>query len=378
VTAVRNQSPAAQAKVQAGDIIDQVEVTDAAGKKVRYVTLRSQPAAPAGITEKPLDPERLPFELEQWAEHTPGDREVTLTVLRTNPLPQAGDPDAHKERQRVSFTLRWDDSWRFNKEMPLGQNWPMSIAELGIAYRVESTVEDVEPNSPAAEQGIQRGDIVKEARFYNLGKKKDDEINPDKWVTLQPNQWSFMHIMVSARESPKVDFRLLRNKDEVTVSLESVEDRTWPMIDRGLNVFLMKDTYLQKADSWLQAMAMGFDRTASFIVQIYGNLRGFSTGRISPTLMAGPPTIAAAAFSFAQTNIYEFLTFLGIISVNLAVINFLPIPILDGGHMVFLIYEKLRGQPASEQVRLAATYLGLALLICLMIFVLYLDVKRYI
>jgi regulator of sigma E protease len=105
-------------------------------------------------------------------------------------------------------------------------------------------------------------------------------------------------------------------------------------------------------------------------------LRGFSTGRISPTLIAGPLSIATAAFNFAQMNIYEFLTFLGIISVNLAVVNFLPIPILDGGHMVFLVYEKLRGQPASEQVRLAATYLGLALLVCLMIFALYIDAKR--
>jgi len=50
--------------------------------------------------------------------------------------------------------------------------------------------------------------------------------------------------------------------------------------------------------------------------------------------------------------------------------------VTDGGHIVFLIYEKLRGKPASEQVRAAATYVGLALILCLMVFVLYLDVKR--
>ena len=69
--------------------------------------------------------------------------------------------------------------------------------------------------------------------------------------------------------------------------------------------------------------------------------------------------------------------FLGLISINLAVVNFLPIPILDGGHMVFLIYEKLRGKPASEGVRVWATYAGLAMIGCLMIFVIYQDVVRF-
>jgi regulator of sigma E protease len=65
------------------------------------------------------------------------------------------------------------------------------------------------------------------------------------------------------------------------------------------------------------------------------------------------------------------------ISVNLAVVNFLPIPVLDGGHMVFLIYEGLRGKPASEQVRVAATYVGLLLIGSLMLFVIFMDVRRY-
>ena len=73
----------------------------------------------------------------------------------------------------------------------------------------------------------------------------------------------------------------------------------------------------------------------------------------------------------------EFVFFLGLISINLAVVNFLPIPVLDGGHMVFLIYEKLRGKPASEGIRNAATIVGLVMIAALMIFVSYLDVMRH-
>jgi regulator of sigma E protease len=87
-------------------------------------------------------------------------------------------------------------------------------------------------------------------------------------------------------------------------------------------------------------------------------------------------TIARVAYKIAGMDFWEFVFFLGLISVNLAVINFLPIPVLDGGHMVFLVYEKLRGKPASEGVRIGATYAGLALILCLMVFVLWLDFSR--
>ena len=71
-----------------------------------------------------------------------------------------------------------------------------------------------------------------------------------------------------------------------------------------------------------------------------------------------------------------FILFIGLINVNLAVVNFLPIPILDGGHMVFLLYEKIRGKPAPERMLEIALYIGLAMILSLMAFVIYLDVTR--
>jgi regulator of sigma E protease len=79
------------------------------------------------------------------------------------------------------------------------------------------------------------------------------------------------------------------------------------------------------------------------------------------------------AFFAAAEDPYKFLLFLAIISVNLAVINFLPIPVLDGGHMVFLIYESVFRRPAPERVLTYALIFGLTLLVFLMGFVTYLD-----
>jgi len=107
------------------------------------------------------------------------------------------------------------------------------------------------------------------------------------------------------------------------------------------------------------------------------NLRAIVTNRVSIKTVGGPILIARVAYESAGRSVYQFVLFLGMISVNLAVINFLPIPVLDGGHMVFLIYEKLRGAPASETVRIVATYAGLAVILGLMVFVFWLDITRW-
>lgn len=127
----------------------------------------------------------------------------------------------------------------------------------------------------------------------------------------------------------------------------------------------------------LEAVEMGFRDTHHSMMQVYLQMRGFAAGTISVVdNLGGPVAITTIAYQVAQADFWEFVFFLGMISVNLAVINFLPIPVLDGGHMVFLLYEKLRGKPASEGVRVGATYAGLMLLGCLMIFVVFLDIRR--
>ena len=86
---------------------------------------------------------------------------------------------------------------------------------------------------------------------------------------------------------------------------------------------------------------------------------------------------AENAFLLATADFDLFVMYLAMFSVNLAVVNFLPIPILDGGHMVFLVVEKLRGKPASERALIIANSIGLAIIASLMLFVVFLDVSKW-
>jgi len=141
---------------------------------------------------------------------------------------------------------------------------------------------------------------------------------------------------------------------------------------RGLR--LMQETIMLKSSGVLDAAMMGITHTKNSIIDLYLTLRNLFTRQLSYENLHGPLGIISVAYSFAQQGIPEVCLFLGILSANLAVLNFLPIPVLDGGHMVFLIWEAVTRKRPSERVQIAATYFGMAFVLCLAILVFYLDI----
>jgi regulator of sigma E protease len=378
ITAVREGSAAAIQGVVwrgaqqglEGDIIKEVEVTEPKGGKIRFVTARGKTPANDHVREIDVDPMRLPFELEQWAERCrlAGDHRspltVTLTVFRGL---------EHKEH---SLELTWDDSWRFNREIQTTASSPLSIPELGIAYRVECKIEALEPESPAAKAGLKEGEVIEAVRFEEWDSDQRQPIPGSQWYDLDLDQWAWSFAALQRDDFKQVTFRVKRDNQPVEITVAAKPDVNWPMAERGL--LFMPDLRLQKADGLGSAIALGFERTYSIIVQTLQQVRAMITGRVSATKgLHGPVSISVFAYHFAGEGFFEFLNFLGIISVSLAVINFLPIPLLDGGHMAFLTYEKIRGRPAPEQVQVALMYLGLLMILSLMFFAFYVDWRHW-
>jgi len=110
--------------------------------------------------------------------------------------------------------------------------------------------------------------------------------------------------------------------------------------------------------------------------RVFTFLKKVVSGELSATNFGGPGTIAVVATSEASQGTSRLLLFLTLLSANLAVVNFLPIPVLDGGHMMFLAYEGLFRRPVSQNVEILLTYAGLFFVLGLMLFVIYLDVGR--
>ena len=101
------------------------------------------------------------------------------------------------------------------------------------------------------------------------------------------------------------------------------------------------------------------------------------TGRLSPTNLSGPAGIIYAAGAFASEGLSSLLLFLVLLSANLAVLNFLPIPALDGGHMLFLTAEAIRGKPVDEKLQVRLTVAGVLCLLSLMVFATAMDIGRF-
>ncbi len=132
---------------------------------------------------------------------------------------------------------------------------------------------------------------------------------------------------------------------------------------------------VRREPAW-KAPWLGVRETARWTALTFEVVGKMLIGRVSPRTLGGPIAIAQMAGETAQAGTVSFLFLLAVLSVNLGVLNLLPIPILDGGHLFFFGIEAVRGRPVSLRYREMAQQVGLAILLLLMAFVFYNDMAR--
>ncbi|MBX3427261.1 MAG: site-2 protease family protein [Pirellulales bacterium] len=353
IVAVQSGSPAAQAGIKAGDFLDQIADPAAA-----------DPAAPSPLTHP--DPIALPEVLRQMAAD---NRDVRLTIRSARGAAEGREPTASKV-----VPLR-PVAWI---EEPLERDDPVPAPALGIAYRVLNKVDSVAPGSPADKAGLRSGDILVRAAFVAPPDHKDaaeaKEIGKIKFDFNEKTQHSWAGLMAQMQLLPPgsgVKLTYLRGETEAVVDMTPVASQTRFLPDRGLGFTPVVRTRI--AATFDEQLQRGWDETVRSLGLVYRFLQKIGDGQVPLTALGGPVTIAKAAGYSAFDGLGKLLTFLTMLSANLAVINFLPIPILDGGHMVFLAYEGVRGRPASEKFVVALHAIGFAFIVSLMAFVLALD-----
>ena len=131
-----------------------------------------------------------------------------------------------------------------------------------------------------------------------------------------------------------------------------------------------------KAKGPIQAVSMGIKKVEQFVVRTWITLFRLVRREVPSSSLVGPVGIIKVSYTLADASFIHYLYFLGLISSCLAVMNLLPLPVLDGGVIVMLIIEKIKGKPISEKIQAAITYAGLSLLLALMLWVTYNDIIR--
>lgn len=166
-------------------------------------------------------------------------------------------------------------------------------------------------------------------------------------------------------------------KDGTEVVLTTVPhpSESLRLIDRGLRFGV--DTRQARAESLCSAIDYGWSKTVESMGLVFRVLKNIG-GNVSAKAFGGPGMIVSAAWAASGSGDGLFLILLCVISANLAVVNILPVPVLDGGHLVFLLYEAIFRKPANENVQVILSYIGLFLLLSLMGWVIFLDIARWV
>jgi len=319
-----------------------------------------------------IDPLRLPNYFADKAGET-----VKITIHRQEAGP-GGD-----ETKDLEIVPEDKPGW---SEVPAMMNAPLPIPAIGAAFRVSPRIAKVLEGSEAAaikdtDRQLKPGQrISRIVLAYEqddaLGTKGDENAKFEFDESDEDLNWA--HVFYLIQQAPLRDVRvhIAASGETKEFSVELKADKAendWYLPIRGIRGFEQL-SQTRVAESPGEAISLGVRRTRNSIVSIYSTLRSLIRGDLSAKALSGPLGIISIGYQVADSGLAKLMVFLGLLSINLAVLNFLPIPVLDGGHMVFLIWEGVTRRKPSPQVIGWAHAVGLLFIISLFLFVMYLDV----
>lgn len=275
------------------------------------------------------------------------------------------------EQDSIAFTLS-DDGQRLTREVTL-DGWladardPNPIEMFGIEpWRpsIPARIGQVVSGEPAAEAGLVEGDEIIA-------------------INDQPmSEWDAVVDRLQASPGEPLQISVLRDgqRQELTIrprARELESGKTVGYIGAGVTpVEWPEDTFRTTRYGPLDAVPEAFNLfwrdTRLTVIAV----QKMVTGLLSVQNLSGPITIARVAEATASSGFEEFIRFLAYLSITLGILNLLPVPVLDGGHILFYSIEALRGKPVSERVQGGATRIGIAMIMALMFVALYNDLMR--
>jgi regulator of sigma E protease len=243
------------------------------------------------------------------------------------------------------------------KSVQLEKDPQRSLGKMGITPSVDVLVSEVSADMPAAKAGLKKGDVIKSIDGLLI---RGTEAVP---MAIQRSQGKPIKIVVDRNESGS------NVSKELTITPTKRENR-WLIgfapIDRTVLIKMPLSAALKESFSKCKEHV---EMTGVFLSKLF-------TGRLSLRATSGPFEIAKLSDAARSTSLSTFLLFIGTISFDIGLINLLPIPALDGGHIFFLVLEGITRRELSIRVKERVTMVGFVFLVGVMLVVLYYDILR--
>lgn len=231
----------------------------------------------------------------------------------------------------------------------------------GVFIR-QASVGEVSSDSPAARAGLSHGDRIVAINGLPVG------------------GWDDMTEIIGQSGGSGLSFEVQRDGEIRRVDIVPELRTTANLLGEKIERHVIGITWSGKSDtrqlSFIGSIGHSFSQTYQVVKLMVVIIAKVITGDISTDTIGGPIMIAQMAGDQAKAGLGNLIWFIAIISINLAIINLFPIPVLDGGHLLFFLIEAVKGTPVSIKVREVAQQVGLLILILLMMLVIYNDVSR--
>ncbi|NBC10446.1 MAG: hypothetical protein GVY24_01760 [Planctomycetes bacterium] len=300
----------------------------------------------------------------------PGDILALVGNVRYPSIDEVSDEVEEAGGQPIPVVV-----WRDGQEVDLGTITPKNN-QLGLQLNVAfegAVISRVMPQTPAGaledtDEPLPAGSRILAVADQPVGGWGD--VQRELKARAEAGERSIpLTIELAVKDNPRLDATLTLDDP----AADALANAYW---SDPHEIFLKTLDVTVKGENIVEAAGIGIRKTHEFMLQTYVTLVRLFQGTVKMSHLRGPVGIVDEGTRIAKRGFPYLLFFLGLISVNLAVINFLPIPIVDGGHIVFLAIEKLKGSPVSVKVQTWASIAGLALIGFVFLTTLWYDVGR--
>jgi len=210
-------------------------------------------------------------------------------------------------------------------------------------------------------------------------KSGDLIISADNEKMLDWMQW-----VEYVRNRPEISIQLMVEREGLHLPITIVpekketEEKSFGRIGAGVEIpqGLIDSLKVTYSLSPFDALLAALDKTWFYSSTTLRMIGKMLVGKASSDNLSGPISIAQYAGQSAEMGLVPFFKFLALVSISLGVLNLLPVPVLDGGHLVFFAIEAIKGSPISDKVQMYFQQLGMLMLMSLMIFAVFLDIGR--